>query len=87
MTVKDMTPEVRKYFKFDEKAPGVVVSKVKSGGIAAVAGIRPLELILEVDGQGVTSARDFAERVKGRKEISFNVRRLTETRIVPVKVD
>ena len=87
MTVKDMTPEVRKYFKFDEKAPGVVVSKVKSGGIAAVAGIRPLELILEVDGQGVTSAKDFAERVKGRKEISFNVRRLTETRIVPVKVD
>ena len=86
LTVCDMTDEVRKFFKFDEKAPGVVVAKVKGGGIAAVAGIRPLELITEVNGEGVTSAKDFAAKTKGKKELNFNVRRLTATRIVPVTI-
>lgn len=86
ITVCDMTAEVRKYFKFDEKAPGVVIAKVKSGGTGAVAGLRPLELITEVNGEGVTSARDFQEKVKNRKELDLTVRRLANTRIVPIKL-
>ena len=81
-----MTQEVRKYFKFDEKAPGVVVTKVKGGGTAAVAGIRPLELILEVNGENVVSAKDFVEKTKGKKDLTFTVRRLTATRMVPIKL-
>ena len=86
ITVCDMTAEVRKYFKFDEKAPGVVIAKVKGGGTGAVAGLRPLEIITEVNGVGVTSAKDFQEKTKGRKELSFTVRRLATTRIVPIKL-
>jgi len=86
MTVCDMTYEVRKYFKFDDAAPGVVVAKVKSGGVAAVSGIRPLELIIDVNGEGVKSAKDFVEKTKGKKDLSFTVRRLTNTRIVPIKM-
>ena len=86
LTVCDMTQEVRKYFKFDEKAPGVVVTKVKGGGTAAVAGIRPLELILEVNGENVVSAKDFVEKTKGKKDLTFTVRRLTATRMVPIKL-
>lgn len=86
ITVCDMTAEVRKYFKFDEKAPGVVIAKVKSGGTGAVAGLRPLELITEVNGEGVTSAKDFQEKAKGKKELNLTVRRLANTRIVPIKL-
>ncbi len=86
MTVCDMTYEVRKYFKFADDAPGVVVRKIKAGGPAAVAGIRPLELIIEVNGEGITSAKDFAEKTKGKKDLTFTVRRLTKTRMVPIKL-
>lgn len=86
LTACDMTNEVRQYFKFDETAPGVVISKVKSGGVAAVAGLKPLELILEVNGQGVMSAKDFAEKVKNQKTLNFTVRRLTKSRMVPISL-
>ena len=86
MTVCDMTYEVRKYFKLDADAPGVVVAKVKAGGVAAVAGVRPLELIIDVNGEGVKSAKDFLDKTKGKKNLSFTVRRLTATRVVPIKM-
>ncbi len=86
IAVCDMTQEVRKYFKFDDKAPGVVIAKVKSGGVGAVAGLKPLELIIEVNGEGVTSAKDFQEKTKGKKELNFTVRRLSNTRVVPIKL-
>ena len=86
ITVCDMTAEVRKYFKFDETAPGVVIAKVKGGGTGAVAGLRPLELIIEVNGEGVTSAKDFQEKTKGKKDLNLTVRRLANTRMVPIKL-
>ena len=86
MTVCDMTYEVRKYFKLGEDASGVVVTKVKGGGVAAVAGIRPLELVLDVNGESVKSAKEFLEKTKGKKDLGFTVRRLTATRMVPIKL-
>ena len=86
ITVCDMTGEVRRYFKFDGKSPGVVIAKVKSGGVGAVAGLRPLELIIEVNGEGVVSAKDFQEKTKGKKELNFTVRRLSSTRVVPIRL-
>lgn len=86
IAVCNMTQEVRKYFEFGDKAPGVVIAKVKSGGVGAVAGLKPLELIIEVNGEGVTSAKDFQEKTKGRKELNFTVRRLSNTRVVPIKL-
>jgi hypothetical protein len=86
IAVCDMTQEVRKYFKFDDKAPGVVIAKIKSGGVGAVAGLKPLELIVEVNGEGVVSAKDFQEKTKGKKELNFTVRRLSNTRVVPIKL-
>lgn len=86
IAVCDMTQEVRKYFEFGDKAPGVVIAKVKSGGVGAVAGLKPLELIIEVNGEGVTSAKDFQEKTKGKKELNFTVRRLSNTRVVPIKL-
>jgi hypothetical protein len=86
VTVADMTYEVRKYFKFDDAASGVVIDKVKGGGPAAVAGLKPLELILQVNGEDVKDAKDFLAKTKDKKDLTFSVRRLTATRVVPIKL-
>ena len=84
--VSDMTFEVRGYFKLDDKAPGVVVVKVQPGNPAAIGGVRPLEIITHVNNEPVTSAQDFAKKVKGQKHLTFSVRRLAATRVVRIEL-
>ena len=85
ITVADMTYEVRKFHRFGEKDPGVVISKIKSGGTAAVAGLRPYEIILQVNGEDVRTAKEFVKKAKDAKELNLKVQRLTATRMVPIK--
>lgn len=84
--VKDMTFEVRRFFKFDDGAPGVVIAKIKPGSPAAVAGLKVYELITEVNGEKVTGAKDFAAKIRDKKDLVFAVRRLSQTRMVKIHV-
>ena len=84
--VKDMTFEVRRFFKFDDQEPGVVIAKIKPGSPAAVAGLKVYELITEVNGEKVTGAKDFAAKIKDKKDLVFAVRRLSQTRMVKIHV-
>lgn len=86
ITVADLTREVRAYFKFADDAPGVVIAKLKSGGPAAVAGLKPLELVIQVNGADVKDAKDFAAKVRGKRDLTLSVRRLQATRVVPIKL-
>ena len=86
MTVCDMTYEVRSFFRFDDDAPGVVISKLKPGDPAAVAGLSRNEIITDVNGKPVKSAKEFGAAIKGQKELTFSVRRLTATRIVRISL-
>ena len=86
MTVCDMTYEVRTFFRFGDDAPGVVISKLKHGDPAAVAGLRQYEIITDVNGKPVKSAKEFGAAIKGQKELTFSVRRLTATRIVRISL-
>ena len=86
MTVCDMTYEVRSYFRFGDDAPGVVISKLKPGDPAAVAGLRRYEIITDVNGKPVKSAKEFGAAIKGQKDLTFSVRRLTATRIVRISL-
>lgn len=86
LVAADLTFEVRAYLKLADDAPGVVISKMQEGSPAAVAGLRPFEVITEVDGQPVTSAVRFAELIKEKKNLSFMVRRLDKTRIVRMQL-
>ena len=87
LSVRDMTFEVRRFFKFDEKAPGIVIARVKPGSPADVAGLGEYELVTEVNGEKVTGAKDFAAKVKGKKDLVFAVRRLSQTRMVKIHVE
>ena len=86
MIVSDLTFEVRGYFKLADDAPGVVIAKIQPANPAAIAGLRPLEIITHVNNEPVTGAKDFAKKVKGQKTLTFSVRRLAATRVVRIEV-
>lgn len=85
LEVKDMTFEVRRYFRMNTQTPGVIVSDVYAGSAAAVAGLRPFEIITAVDDKAVYSAGDFKKAVAGKNEVRLAVKRLAANRVVTVK--
>lgn len=82
--VADVTFEVREYFKLEEGEGGVVVTRCKAGSPAAIAGLRPFELVTKVDDVPVADARAFLDAVRGKESPTLTVRRLTKTRVVKV---
>ena len=86
LVAADLTFEVRSFLKLANGAPGVVISKMQQGSPSAVAGLRPFEVITSVNGEPVTSVIRFAELIKGKKDLTFSVRRLDATRIVRIQL-
>lgn len=87
LNVCDLTYEVRNYLQLRPDDGGVMVAKVRSGGPAAVAGIKPYEVIISVNGEPVTDLAGFKKQMAGQAELRLGVRRLTVTRIVTIKPD
>jgi S1-C subfamily serine protease len=62
LALGELTPETRRSFGIADDAPkGVVVTGVTAGSIAARAGLRPGDVLLEVNRKAVTSVREFEE--------------------------
>ena len=85
LEVKDITFEVRRYFRMQENTPGVIISDVYAGKSASVAGVRPFEIITAVNDQPVCNVKDFQKAVAGKLEVRLAVRRLAANRVVTVK--
>ena len=66
-TVADITPELTNKYKLDEKAAGVVVTKVTNGGAAMDAGIAPGQIITRANNAPVKSVADFQKATKDLK--------------------
>ena len=71
LTVQDLTPELRNQLKLNN-VDGVMVSSVDEAGPATRAGIRPGDIISEVDRQPVKSSRDFS-RILGQMQRGQNL--------------
>ena len=82
LTVADLTPDVRKYFKLPADTSAVVIAKVKPGSTAAKAGLKPYELILSIDGAPASDCETFKKLIEGKTELNLTVRRLVKSRIV-----
>ncbi len=63
LSVADVTPELPRRLGLPPELQGVVVTQVLPGSPAAEAGIRPGDIIQEVNRQPVASARDFSRVV------------------------
>jgi serine protease Do len=84
ITVRDLTYEVRRHYQKTLKDPGIIVSRVEPGSRAAVAGLRPYELITHVDGEAVTSAAEFGALVAKAREVKLSVERMSRMRQVRI---
>ena len=68
-----ITPELRERFGLAEKTDGVVITEVDSEGSAAEKGLKPGDVIVEVDQEEVDSPAQVAERVKKAKDEGYRV--------------
>jgi len=85
ITVRNITYEVRRYFRLKPGDPGVIVSKVEKGGKAAISGVKPYEIVTSINDQPITSVADAEKGLKAGGEMRIGIKRMTQGRIVKVK--
>lgn len=86
--IQDISEEVAEYYGIKEKK-GVLVTEVFPGDPADLAGIKPKDVILSVNGKAVDSARQLtgmiADTLVGDK-IQIKINRNGKTRTIDVKI-
>lgn len=87
LTVRDITYEVRRYFQMSDEDPGVIISKLESGSRAAVAGLKPMEILRTANDKPIRDVKDFEAIVKAGGEVKLGVKRMTTGRTVKLKLD
>lgn len=88
MTVQELTPELSKSLKIEEES-GVIITSVEQGSPAAQTGLRPGDIILEVNRQEIATLKDYSTAIgnpeaKGSSAL-FLIKRNTRTRFFVVK--
>jgi len=68
-----ITPELRQRFELEDKTKGVVITEVEEGGSGAEKGLRPGDVIVEVDQEEVSDPSEVAKRVEKAKTEGFRV--------------
>ncbi len=89
-TAKELTYEVRRFFKFEHRE-AVVVAKVKPGAKAAVAGMAPHRLLTHINGEAVRDFDDFKARVEALQKkdgaaLEFTLEYMGKTRLVKIEL-
>ncbi len=80
ITIERLTPELAERLRLPRNSQGVVITEVVPGSAADDAGLLVGDVILQVDGQRVSSVDDVHRIVQGRKSgdtVVFIVRRTT----------
>jgi Do/DeqQ family serine protease len=68
-TVVNLSPAVGEEFRIDSNIQGVVVTEVENGTPAQVVGLRPGDVVLEVNGEKVTRSRELEKLVASPQRI------------------
>jgi serine protease Do len=89
MEIDNLTPELSKQLGYTQREEGVVISKIKPGSAAAMAGLRPGFLIQAVNHKKVTNVDEFNEALgqPENKRILLLIRQGNATRFYSIKVD
>lgn len=92
ITVKDLTYEVRTGLKLNEDDKAIVVSKVEPGTPAALARISTFELLRAVEGESISSVKDFKTAIEdakqqGKESVRVTVEWMGKTRLTDLKFE
>ncbi len=90
MTVRELTPELARGFGLEEGEKGVVVIKVETGSRLYEAGIRPGDLILQINQKNVSTLEDYkkiASKIKAKERTLLLIRRKGQDLFVSVKTE
>jgi serine protease Do len=68
-----LTPEMRERFGLGDSAKGVVITEVDAEGSGAEKGLKPGDVIVEVDQEEVSNPAQVNERVKKAKDEGYRV--------------
>ncbi len=89
LAVRELTPQMVQRFNLDVDE-GVIIADVEGGSVAAEAGLRPGDVILEVDKQQIKNLKDYTSAVDGVKPGStalFLVKRGENTIYAALRVE
>ncbi|TQV70861.1 DegQ family serine endoprotease [Denitrobaculum tricleocarpae] len=73
LALGQITPELRQQFELDDKTNGVVITDVEQDSTAAEKGLRPGDVIVEVDQEEVGNPAEVQQRVEKAKEEGYRV--------------
>jgi len=92
MSLSTLNEATRSEFQLGDETKGVLVIGVDGSSAAADRGIRPGDVIVEVNQEPVTSPKEVSDKVKsvqdgGRKSVLLLVERAGDLRFVAVRLD
>ncbi len=88
LVVRQLTPDIVQRFGLDENEKGVVVIRVEAGGRIAEAGIKPGDIILQINQKNIATVAEYrksASKIKARERILFLIRRKGQDLFVTVR--
>ena len=88
MAVREITPELAETYNLSEKS-GVMVNQVAPGSPAAEAGLKPKDIIIEVDQKQITGLDAFMKKIRTYRKgdtILLLVSREGATRYVTMEI-
>ena len=86
--VRELTPDLARRFGFEENEKGVVVVKVESGGRLFEAGLRPGDILLQINQKNVASLEEYkkiAAKIKAKERLLLLLRRKGQDLFVTVR--
>ncbi len=73
LSLAELSAEMRQRFELGEETAGVVITAVDEGSSGAEKGLRPGDVIVEVDQQSVVKPRDVDDKVNAAKANGYRV--------------
>ena len=88
LIARQLNPDLAQRFGYDENEKGVVVIKVEAGGRIAEAGIKPGDIILQINQKNVATLEEYkkiASKIKSKDRILLLLRRKGQDLFVTVR--
>jgi serine protease Do len=88
VTVRELSPDLAKRFGLGEGESGVVVTRIDPGSKAAEAGVRPGDMILQINQQDIAGLDDYraaVEKLKSDERILLLIRRKSQDLFLTIR--